>query len=201
MENLPHMSDFRPTGNQPSLSLRHPFYMLISFISHPSTMPSFRLVFFFFFSRKPVLHYSDVSRHCLSDWIFELLFWQHVYTQCSGNSLFASWNLYLDPYIFRWASQVAQGKRIHLPVQKTWETWVWSLGLEDPLEEKMAAHSSILAGIIPWTEEPGGLQSMGLQRIRYDWAIEHNSWQHAFSGRFYVCEPSIPFFIIKNYSI
>ena len=64
---LPHISDFRPTGNQPSLSLRHPFYMLISFISHPSTMPNFRLIIFFFFLRKPVIHYSDVSRHCLSD--------------------------------------------------------------------------------------------------------------------------------------
>jgi len=47
------------------------------------------------------------------------------------------------------------------------ETWVPSLGQEDPLEEKMAIHSSILAWRIPWTEEPGGLQSMGLQRIRY----------------------------------
>ena len=41
------------------------------------------------------------------------------------------------------------------------ETWVWSLGQEDPLEEEMATYSSILAGSIPWTEEPGGLQSMG----------------------------------------
>ena len=43
------------------------------------------------------------------------------------------------------------------------ETWVQSLGGEDPLEEEMAAHSSILAWRIPWTEEPGGLQSMGWQ--------------------------------------
>ena len=43
-----------------------------------------------------------------------------------------------------------------------------SLGQEDPLEEGMATHSSILAWKIPWTEEPGGLQSMGLQRIRQD---------------------------------
>ena len=47
-----------------------------------------------------------------------------------------------------------------------WETWVPSLGWEDPLEEEMATHSSILAWRIPWTEEPGGLQSMGLQRAR-----------------------------------
>ena len=50
------------------------------------------------------------------------------------------------------------------------KTQVWSLGQEDPLEEKMATHSSILAWKIPWTEEPGGLQSMGSQRVRYDWA-------------------------------
>ena len=44
-----------------------------------------------------------------------------------------------------------------------WETQVQSLGREDPLEESMATHSSVLAGRIPWTEEPGGLQSVGLQ--------------------------------------
>ena len=45
------------------------------------------------------------------------------------------------------------------------ETWVGSLGWEDPLEEGMATHSSILAWRIPWTEEPVGLQSMGSQRV------------------------------------
>ena len=49
------------------------------------------------------------------------------------------------------------------------ETWVWSLGQEDPLEKEMATHSSIPAWRIPWTEEPGGLQSTGLRRVRYDW--------------------------------
>ena len=48
------------------------------------------------------------------------------------------------------------------------ETPVRSLGWEDPLEEEMATHSSILAWEIPWTEAPGGLQSMGLQRVRHD---------------------------------
>ena len=48
------------------------------------------------------------------------------------------------------------------------ETWVWSLGREDPLEQGMATHSSILAWTVPWTEEPGGLQSMGSQRVRYN---------------------------------
>ena len=49
-----------------------------------------------------------------------------------------------------------------------WEIWVRSLGWEDPLEEEMATHSGSLAWRIPWTEEPGGLQSMGLQSIAHD---------------------------------
>ena len=48
------------------------------------------------------------------------------------------------------------------------ETRVRSLGPEDPLEKGMVTHSSILAWEIPWTEEPGGLQSMGLRRVRHD---------------------------------
>ena len=52
------------------------------------------------------------------------------------------------------------------------KTQVQSLGREDPLEEEMATHSSILAWEIPWTEEPGGLQSMGSQRVGHDLAIK-----------------------------
>ena len=48
------------------------------------------------------------------------------------------------------------------------ETWVQSLGREDPLEKEMAIHSSTIAWKIPWTEEPGGLQSMGSQRVGCD---------------------------------
>ena len=48
------------------------------------------------------------------------------------------------------------------------QTWVRFLGQEDPLEKEMATHSSILAWRIPWTEEPGGLQSMGSQRVGHD---------------------------------
>ena len=52
----------------------------------------------------------------------------------------------------------------------TRETWVWSLGQEDTLEKEMATHSSILDRRIPWMEEPGGLKSMGSQRVGHDWA-------------------------------
>ena len=60
---------------------------------------------------------------------------------------------------------MAQTVRNLLAIQKT---WVQSLGQEDPLEKGMATHSSILTWEIPWTEEPGGLQSMGMQRVRRD---------------------------------
>ena len=53
------------------------------------------------------------------------------------------------------------------------ETSVWFLGGEDPLEEGMATHSSILAWRIPWTEEPSGLQSMGSQRVGPNWVTKH----------------------------
>ena len=49
-----------------------------------------------------------------------------------------------------------------------WETWVRSLGQEDPLEKEMATHSSLLAWRVSWTEEPGGLQSMGSQGVEHD---------------------------------
>ena len=49
-----------------------------------------------------------------------------------------------------------------------WETWVQSLGWEDPLEKEMATHSSTLTWRIPWTEKPGRLQSMGSQRVGQD---------------------------------
>ena len=63
------------------------------------------------------------------------------------------------------ASLVAQTVK-RLPAM--WETRVQSLGQEDPLEKEMATHSSTLAWKIPWMEEPGGLQSMGSQRVGHD---------------------------------
>ena len=76
-----------------------------------------------------------------------------------------SFNL-LDSHFPLWASLIAQLVK-NLPAVQ--ETQVWSLGWEDPLEKEMATHSSTLAWKITWTEKPGGLQSMGLQRVEHDW--------------------------------
>ena len=64
------------------------------------------------------------------------------------------------------ASLVAQMVR-NLPAMQ--ETWVWSLGQEDPLEKGMATHTNILAWKTPWTEEPGGLKCRRSQRVGHDW--------------------------------
>ena len=77
-----------------------------------------------------------------------------------------------DGFFTDWATgnlgflAASDGKGPSLPMQ---ETQVRSQGWEDPLEKEMATHPSILAWRIPWTEEPGRLQSMGSQRVRYDW--------------------------------
>ena len=91
---------------------------------------------------------------------------------------------YCSPFIQIWvsfffsslvASLVAQSVKKLPAVQ---ETWVWSLGQEDPLEKEMATHSSILDWRIPWTEEPGGLQSMRWQKVQFSFS----SVQYSFSS-------------------
>ena len=77
-------------------------------------------------------------------------------------------------------SQVAQTAKC-LPTMR--ETWVQSLGWEDLLEKEMATHSSVLAWKVPWTEEPGRLQSMRLQRVGHDWmtSLSGISWLPTFT--------------------
>ena len=70
-------------------------------------------------------------------------------------------------------------------------TKAWSLGWEDPLEEEMATHPSILAWRIPWTEEPGGLQSMGLQRVRHNWS-DSAQWERDDDA---ICHHCLPLYI------
>ena len=76
--------------------------------------------------------------------------------------------------ILTWTFLVPQTVK-HLST--VWEIWVQSLGWEDPLEKEMAIHSSTIAWKIPWTEEPGRLQSMGLQRVGHDWVTSRSRYQ------------------------
>ena len=89
-----------------------------------------------------------------------------------------------------WASLVAQTVK-NLPAMR--ETQARSLGWEGPLEKEMATHSSTLAWRIPWTEEPERLQSMGSQRVRYDWATDTNAMEtHCSAGMQSSCSRERP---------
>ena len=100
-------------------------------------------------------------------------------------------------YVQYQASRVAQTVK-NLPAM--WETQVWALGQEDPLEKGMATHSSALAWTIPRTEEPGGLQSIGSQRAGHDWAT--NTHTDTVSKVQQVLKSSlpvpIPFYVWRN---
>ena len=79
-------------------------------------------------------------------------------------------------------------------MQETQETQVWSLGEENPLEKEMETQSSILARKIPWTEEPGGLQTKGLPRVRQDWATKRQESDRTelLSALTQACDPRLP---------
>ena len=84
------------------------------------------------------------------------------------------------------ATEYAPNKTVkNLPAM--WETWVWSLGHEDPLEKEMATLSSFLTWKIPWTEKPGVLQSMGLQRAGHDWETNTHANQQEFTEQRLIC--------------
>ena len=70
--------------------------------------------------------------------------------------------------MFKVRSILLQASLVAQNLHAMQETWVQFLGQEDPLEKEIATHSSILAWEIPWTEEPGGPQSMGLLRVGHD---------------------------------
>ena len=85
------------------------------------------------------------------------------YTFQESSPLLALNYILSPPSVPSWVAQMVKS----LPAMQ--ETWVRSLSQEDPLEEGMASHSNILAWRIPWTEEAGGLHSMGMQRVGHDW--------------------------------
>ena len=96
--------------------------------------------------------------------------WSYLYWFSVGLTFFS-----IRPKAHQWASLVAQMVK-NLPALL--ESWVRSLVWEDPLEKEMATHSSILAWRIPWTDEPGGLQSTGSQRVGHNWMTLNFNYLH-----------------------
>ena len=95
-----------------------------------------------------------------------------------NDNLLQDWKKSIDIYTLqKWASPMAQQVKNSPPMQKTQEMWVRALSQEDALEKEMATHSSILAWKIPWTKEPGSLQSMGSQKVR------HTEWLNMYASK------------------
>ena len=131
-----------------------------------------------------LIFYVHLKKAFMSWWIMMLLFYNHkmlINNTMDNISLFGLTRLKFSwisskshRYSYLFLTNVPTSLQSALKTVKCLptvrETWVPSLGQEDPLETEMANHSSTLAWKIPWTEEPGGLQSMGSQRVGHDWA-------------------------------
>ena len=140
------------------------------------------LIFFFFFTFKAL---SNSYIDSFVNYFISLLnwFWIQLYEWHGprGHKRRKNWRMFLTSYTGN--ERFPSGSVIkNLPArQEPQETWLPSLGQEDPLEKGMATPSSTLAWRIPWTEDPGGLQSVGLQRVRQEWRdlawmYTHKQW-------------------------
>ena len=139
-------------------------------------------IFYILFGKQNMTHNNikekyNPGMHVLWHWLSE----QHLNTAtCCSSVCLAACGTGLTPteeWIMHQINEAVNSSRETSLVAQTVKnlpampvTQVRSLGWEDPLEKGMATHSSILAWRIPWTEEPGGLQSMGSQTVRYKWA-------------------------------
>ena len=109
-----------------------------------------------------VITFLPRSKHLLISWL------QSLFVVILDPKTIKSVTVFLfSPIYLPWSSLVAQMVK-NLPAMR--DTWVWSMDWEDPLKKEMSTHSSILSWNITWTEEPGGLHSMRLQRVGHDWA-------------------------------
>ena len=110
---------------------------------------------------------------CFSKWLWRFKEKPRTYLRWLTYNRFL---IHANPLMCSFVWSISNGSMVkkQLAKQDTEETRVWSLGQEDPLEEKMAIHSSTFAWKLPWTDEPGGLQSMMSQRIGHDWAQGHS---------------------------
>ena len=156
-------------------------------------------------------HYLSVFKHKLLPFVCTFLlfpFFISIYiywpisidiTMMSVSYIDITIYLYLQVYLYtciNWYISIYLDVLVLKTVKNlsaVWETWVQSLGWEDPLEKGMATHSSILDWEIPWTEEPSGLQFMGLQTVGHGWATNTHTHTHTdlytyIYIRLYVCD-------------
>ena len=133
-----------------------------------SIQKDFINVCFYQLCKRGVLILLWLPQHCISVVFRVCFFFYHrvkmAYQRCLQLFLWA-FNGFIYLLYLSLGNVPSRWQRIYLPMLEMQEMRVQSLGLEEPLELAMAAHSSILAWTIPWTEEPGGLQSTGSHRV------------------------------------
>ena len=110
----------------------------------------------------------------------ECVTWVCGYFKLTTVGALESQEEFFASFLTAWGASLVAQKVKHLPAMQ--ETRVQSLDWEDPLEKEMATHSSTLAWKMPWTEEPGRLQSMGSQRVRHNWATSLTAWKNLDKG-------------------
>ena len=109
--------------------------------------------------------------------VCKLRFYVSKFCRCNLFKIDSPLNIFLNYYLLPILGTFLVAQTVkHLPTMQ--DTQVRSLGQEDLLEKEMATHSSTLAWKIPWTQEPGGLQSIGSQRVRHDWATSMSMSQY-----------------------
>ena len=119
------------------------------------------------------LIYISILNNLGPDHIYIFFFSCQLAERIFLNKIWHQYNLANSKHLCKtiWHASLVAQRLKRLPAM--WETWVRSLGQEDPLKKEMATHSSILAWKILWTEKPGRVQSMGSQRVGHDWATKH----------------------------
>ena len=161
----------RAFSNESVLRIRWPKYW--SFSISPSNeysgLISFRINWFDLLAVQGTfksLLSTTIQKYQFFDTQLSLWSNSHIHTQSLPSGSFHKLLILIHQRADRMKTTITDKRLKHLPAMR--ETWVRSLGREDPLEKEMATHSSILAWRIPWMEELGGLQSMGSQRVGHD---------------------------------
>ena len=170
----------RVFSNEPVFHIRWPKYWSFSFSISPSNEYSGLISFTVDWldllavqeTLKSLLQHHSPKASILWHSAFFIVQLSHPYMTTGKTIALTRWTFVgkVMSLLFNMLSRTSLVAQMVERLSIMWETWVRSLGREDPLKKEMAAHSSTLAWKIPWAEEPGGLQSMGSQRVGHDWA-------------------------------
>ena len=184
--------------------LSNHFILCCPLLLLPSIFPRIRVFFQWASSSYPVAKVLELQ-HLSFQWIFRVDFLQYWFvwsSLCPRNSQESSPAPQFKSINFSVLSQASLVAQLGKNLPAMQETWVQSLCQKDPLEKGMGtSHSRILSWRIPWTEEPGRLQIMGLQRVRHDWVTKYTCTLAGKSLRRLCSKSTYPYLFLKKWLI